>query len=415
MYKNNLRHDKKCRLCGKEIISTLFKLNDTPLEDQFVSKEKKDRVQPTYPLELAMCDDCGYVHLTHIISPEVSYTEYVYESGVTVGLRNHYDSYAREIVIGFSVSQGSLAVDLGSNDGSMLASFNRAGMKVVGVEPAKSIADLANASGLKTINNYFTEKVASQIINDHGAASIITANYMYANIDNVIGFTRDVSKLLAPDGVFVVQTGYHPDQMKIKMFDYIYHEHFSYFTVKVIKELFSICGLELIEAKKISPKGGSIRVVGQLTTGKRKIDSSVEEIIREEDRDGMQKRVTYLNFAKEIEISKKQIIDFLTEIKESGKTIAGFGASHSTTTLTYHFELESYLDYIVDDNKLKHGTYSPGHHIPVYSTDRLYESSPPDYVLLLAWQHGTSIMERHRKYLSNNGHWIVPLPQLQKF
>lgn len=415
MFDQILRKDTHCRLCGKVKINTLFKLNDTPLEDQFVSEEKKDIVQPTYPLEFAICEDCGYVHLPYIVSPEASYADYVYVSGVTVGLRNHYDAYAREIVSKFKIPEGSLVIDLGSNDGSMLASFKRLGMKIVGVEPTKSIAKQANYTGLPTINAYFTDEVATQILKEHGPASVITANYMYANVYNVIGFTKDVSKLLAPDGVFVVQTGYHPEQMKIRMFDYIYHEHFSYFTVEVINDVFSGCGLELIDAKKMTPKGGSIRVVGQLKNSIRTKNSSVEELIEEERRNGMRKAETYRKFAKEIAISKKQVLDLLGEIKKSGKKIVGFGASHSTTTLTYHFELELYIDYIVDDNKLKHGTYSPGYHIPVYSTDRLYENPPPDYVIILAWQHGNSIMEKHRKYLSNNGHWIVPLPKLQQY
>lgn len=403
-----IRHDKHCRLCGGKRITTVFKLNDTPLEDQFLSTDQV--VQQAYPLELAMCEDCGYVYLPYIVSPEASYTDYVYVSGVTVGLRGHYDQYAEQIVSDFAIPEGARIVDLGSNDGSMLASFKRLGMNVLGVEPAGNIAALANQSGLATINDFFTDEIASKILAEYGLANVVTANYMYANIDDVVGFTKSVAKLLAPDGIFVVQTGYHPEQMKIRMFDYIYHEHFSYFTVEVLNNLFDACGLELIDAQKTAPKGGSVRIIGQLKNGSRKVNASVEELITEERKQGMRDPETYRRFALEIAESKNRLVTLLQGLKAEGKRIAGFGASHSTTTLICHFELAPYIDYLVDDNPLKHGKYSPGYHLPVFSSEKL-DQDRPDYVLILGWQHQRSIMDRHS--LADYGRWIIPLPELK--
>jgi len=406
-----LRHDTHCRVCGSRSIETVIRLKGTPLEDQFVREEYKDVIQSVYPLEVAVCGDCGYVHLPYVVNPEASYADYVYVSGVTVGLRNHYDNYAKEIVSDFDIPKQSLAVDLGSNDGSMLASFKRTGMKILGVEPAQAIARQANEAGLPTLNRFFTDDVTAEILKDFGPACVVTANYMYANVDNVMGFARSVAKLLAPDGIFVVQTGYHPEQMKIKMFDYIYHEHFSYFTVEVLRRIFSSCGLELIRAEKISPKGGSIRAVGQLQNGSRPVDASVNQLILEERAHGMHDAETYRKFALEIEDSKKKLRDLLGGIKALGKRIVGFGASHSTTTLLHHFELASFLEYLADDNPLKHGRYSPGYHLPVYPSAKLYEDLP-DYVVILAWQHQRSIIEKHREYLPQ-ARWILPLPEAQ--
>lgn len=407
-----LRQDTHCRLCGSSRIVTVLHLNDTPLEDQFVSQAETTTAQPVYPLDLAICEDCGYVHLPHVVNPEASYAEYVYVSGVTVGLLNHYDQYAKEIINNFATPEGSLVVDLGSNDGSMLASFRRCGMRVVGVEPASRIAMRANESGLTTINAFFTEQVARQILDAHGSASVVTANYMYANVDDVIGFTKNVTRLLSSDGIFVIQTGYHPEQMKINMFDYIYHEHFSYFTVEVLKNVFSRSGLELIHVEKALPKGGSIRAVGQLKSGFRKIDTSIDRTIDEEQRVGMRKIDTYQKFALRLTELKMQLLSRLSQLKSAGKTIVGFGASHSTTTLIYHFEIARFIDYLIDDNTMKQGLYSPGCHLPVYSSVKLHEDKP-DYVVILAWQHQASITAKHQQYLDNGGHWIIPLPQLQ--
>jgi hypothetical protein len=411
MTENILRYDKHCRLCGGYKISTIMHLNDTPLEDQFVSQQDLNIAQQVYPLDLALCEDCGYVYLPYIVSPEASYSDYVYVSGLTVGLRNHYDMYAQNIINDFEISKNSLVVDLGSNDGSMLSSFKRLDMNIIGVEPASNIAAIANESGLTTINDFFTDEVASKILDMYGTASVVTANYMYANIDDVIQFTKNVAKTLSPDGIFVVQTGYHPEQMKIKMFDYIYHEHFSYFTVEVLKELFSNCGMQLIHAQKTSPKGGSIRIIGQLKNGSRTIDPSVQTLINEECDQGMRDINTYKKFSSDVDESKKILIKLLTDLKSSGKKIVGFGASHSTTTLIYHFELAPFFDYLIDDNEVKQGRYSPGHHLPVYSSSKLSEDHP-DCVVVLAWQHAESILKNHKE---NHPliQWILPLPDCQ--
>lgn len=404
-----LRHDEHCRICGSRKITTVIQLADTPLEDQFL---RKPLHQPVYPLHVALCEDCGYLHLPHVVDPAASYSEYLYASGVTVGLRSHYDEYAQNIVTQYAVPQGGLVVDLGSNDGSMLASFQRLGMRVLGVEPASTAARLANDQGLATINDFFTMDVAQKILCEHGRANVVTANYMYANVDDVLSFTRQVTEILAPGGIFVVQTGYHPEQMKKKMFDYIYHEHFSYFTVDVLDQIFSRCGLQLIDAQKNSPKGGSLRGIAQLAGGGRAVSANVAQIIEQERRSGMRTAGVYIDFMKEVDGAREELRQKLRELHNQGIKIIGFGASHSTTTLIYHFGLADYLEYIVDDNVLKHGTYSPGNHIPVHPTQKAYDDSPCA-VLILAWQHQDSILHRHAELLRKGHAFLIPLPKFE--
>jgi hypothetical protein len=406
-----IRKDILCRICGSSDIETILKLNDTPLEDQFVDEANKNLEQKAYPLELAICNYCGYVHLPYVIDPEESYVDYLYKSGVTPGLRSHYDEYAKEIISKYNIQKDSFIVDLGSNDGSMLSSFKKQKMKVVGVEPANLISEHANQSGVETINDYFSDEVVSQIVSSFGKADVVTANYMFANIDSIVNFTKSVEKLLSEDGLFVVETGYHLDQFKIKMFDYIYHEHFSYFTVGVLSYLFNQYGLMIIDAQKTKPKGGSIRVVAQKQNGSRGILPSVGLIINSENESNIYKHEMYNNFYHSLQELKVELINLLKSIKAKGESIAAFGASHSTTTLIYHFELGDYIEYIVDDNKLKQGKYSPGLHIPVFSTDKMYVDKP-DYVLMLAWQHKNVICKRHSKFMKNGGKFIAPLPKV---
>jgi hypothetical protein len=412
MDNKKIRVDKNCRICRSGRISNVFELNPTPPGDRFVPKSQLNQACEKYPLILAICNECGYLHLPYVLDPEASYTDYVYETQITVGLSQHYLDYAKEIVSFSGKSKGSFVVDLGSNDGTMLHAFKECGMKVLGVEPNEQIAGIANRRHLETFNDYFQDAIADRIVKQYGKASIVTANYMYANIDNIIEFSGNVKRLLDAEGLFVIQTGYHPEQMKINMFDYIYHEHFSYFSVKVLKQLLGQCELDLIHVSLHPAKGGSIRAIAQHRGGGRILDESVELFINEEENAGMHDPETYIRFAEKIDGHKKDLLKLIGKIKSADQTIVGYGASHSTTTLLHHFELGEYLEYIVDDNRIKHGLYSPGYHLPVYPSIKLYEERP-EYILVLAWQHQDNILKRNTKYLKQGGQFIVPLPELK--
>ena len=407
-----IRHDRQCRLCGSESITTVFRLTRTPPGDHFVCLEKKNAVQQEFLLDLALCRGCGYVHLPYVLDPTFSYADYTYLTKVSQRLAKQYDSYADDLIRSYSISRGTLVVDIGSNDGTMLEGFQRKGMRVLGVEPAEAIAQVANSAGVPTIGSFFDGNAVSTILSEYGPVSVVSANYVYANVDDLICFTRDVARCMAPDGLFVVQTGYHPEQMKIKMFDYIYHEHFSYFTVRVLKSLLTKCGLELIDVKKTPEKGGSIRAIGQLATGPRQVQPSVDQMIQEEQDARMSDGETYRLFALEIGRARERTRELLHERKRSGKRIVGYGASHSTTTLTYHFGLAEFMEYLVDDNPLKHGMFSPGNHLPVHPSSKLYEDRP-DCALVLAWQYQDRIMESNQHYCECGGEFIVPLPELR--
>ena len=410
--KNEVIKLENCRICNSESIKEVFELKPTPPGDLFLPKNKLDLCNKKYPLILAICKNCGYLHLPYVLDPDISYGNYVYETKTTVGLNKHYREYAQDIISFGGITPSSFVVDLGSNDGTMLKAFQECRMKVLGVEPSEHISEFASQNQLETINDYFSNTVADSIIEKYGNASVITANYMYANIDNVIEFTRSVKRLLDDDGLFVIQTGYHPEQMKINMFDYIYHEHFSYFTVKVLRHLLANCGLELIHVSLHPAKGGSIRVIAQHSNGRRDLDESVESFIEKEETAGMYDEETYIRFSKDINNLKEELVELLKQIHSTGHNIVGYGATHNTTTLLYHFEMGEYIDFLVDDNLAKHGLYSPGHHLPVYPSEKLNENKP-EYVLVLGWQHQDTIINRNKRFLEEGGKFIIPLPELK--
>ena len=412
MKKEEITFYSSCRVCGSKNMETVIKLNPTPSEGAFVSKTELSIKQNVYKLEVAFCKDCSFLQLPYLLSPKISYENYYYETKATIGLIDHFQDYAREILNLVGADENALVLDLGSNDGGMLKAFKSYKMNVLGVEPCKTIAEVAVSHGIPTINEYFTEEVAENIISNSGLASIVTANYMYANIEDIISFTKNVKKVLSSNGTFVVQTGYHPDQMKINMFDWVYHEHYSYFSVQVLRDVYSKCGLEIINVQKIPIRGGCIRVIAQHQGGKRTIHDAVDEIIHDEQLAGMNKIKTYLKFAEEINQIKDKVLMLVREIKSKGETIVGYGASHSTTTLTYFLEISEYLDYIVDDNESKHDKFTPGYHIPIYSTSKLIDEKP-DSVILLAWLYQAVILKKNMNYLEQGGKFLVPLPEVR--
>lgn len=408
----DIRHDTHCRICRSSRLQTVLSLAPTPAEDQFVTSEQLDQTQPCWPLDLALCEDCGYVFLPYILNPELSYPGYIYVSKVTVGLSNHYQEYADALLERCGTSSAPFVVDLGSNDGTMLEAFQRRGCAVLGVEPGTAVSQRANEAGVPTINAFFTASTVEDILKDYEPPSVITANYMFANIDDLHEFTKNVAALLAPEGLFSVQTGYHPAQFEKLMFDYIYHEHFSYFTVAVLDRLFTACGLELISAEATAAKGGSLRVIAQKRGGPRPRQESVEMFLRHERKLGVDKPSYYTAFREKLATRRTEVRSLLSRLKAEGKRVAGYGASHSTTTLIYHFGLGEFLDYIVDDNQMKHGRYSPGLHLPVFAASKLLEDRP-DYVFVLGWQHQESILKKAGEYLATGGCCVVPFPELR--
>lgn len=401
-----------CRLCAGTNLENVLPLTPTALCDAYVPSEDVNEVQRTYPLVLFLCRNCGYVHLPYVVDPEIIYRNYIYVTTSSLGLSEHFQSYSEEVLRRINPSKGALVVDIGSNDGTLLKFFQKRGMRVLGVEPARKIAEKATKSGIKTLQEFFTAKLADRIKNDYGPAAIVTVNNLFANIDDLEGFTEGIRRFLAPEGVFIIESFYLGDLIKNMVFDFVYHEHLSYLSVKPLTAFLRRFSMELIDIERIPTKGGSLRYYFQLNGGPTTISPSVAEMIAYEEDLGLDRIETFKAFSNKIDDSKLRLISKLGDLQAQGKTIAGYGGSATSTTLIYHFGLGQMLDYIVDDNPAKQNTFSPGYHIPVLPSKVLYERKP-DYVLILAWRYSEPIMKKHQIYLKQGGHFIVPLPEVK--
>src|SRR5947209_5459122 len=394
-----------CRLCEVRNLDLVLPLKPSALADAYVPAELTTEVQETYPLDLFWCRDCGHLQLLDVVDPEILFKNYIYVTSSSPGLVEHFRQYANEVMRRVNPPAGSLAVDIGSNEGILLGFFQKHGLRVLGIDPAEEIAQRATEAGIKTLPAFFTSELAAQVRNEYGPATIITANNVYAHSDALADMTEGIRYLLAPDGVFIFEVSYLVDLMQNMVFDFVYHEHLCYHAVKPLTIFFHRHGLELIDVERVPTKGGSLRGTAQLAAGPRAVSPSVAELIELESSMGLDRAETYLSFGAKIDDVKRQLSALLHQLKAEGKTIAGYGASATVTTLIYHFELGEMLDIIVDDVEERQGLFSPGHHIPVLSPETLYERRP-DYVLILAWRFAEPIIKKHREYLERGGHFI---------
>jgi SAM-dependent methyltransferase len=400
-----------CRLCGATP-RLILSLEPTPPGDHYITAERLNELQPTYPLDLTWCPNCHYCGLPDVVDPAVIYGVYLYNTAISLGLVEHFQQYADAILGHVKPSPGALVVDIGSNDGTLLQAFKARGMRVLGIDPATEAANKAKAAGVETLIRYFNGKTAEEIRANRGPATIVTANNVFANVDDLRDMVAGVRKLLAPDGVYVFETGYAVDLVRNTVFDNIHHEHLSYFAVNPLASFFRRNGMELIEAERVETKGGSLRGVVQLAGGGRTVSRSVQKWADYERNLGFDSEEPYRSFADRVGRVKRDLGRLLGELKAQGKTIAGYGASIGATTQLYHFQLSEFLSFLVDDNPIRHGLYTPGHHLPVLPSEALYERKP-DYVLVFAWRYFDPIRKRHQEYLDQGGRFILPLPEVE--
>ena len=410
---NSSQKKSNCRLCQSADLVSVLKLASTPPANAFISKEKLQIKQKKYPLEIFFCKNCFHVQLTEVVNPKELFENYVYVSGTSDVFVNHFLNYAKDIVQRFNPSTDRYVLDIGSNDGTLLKFFKSMGYSVLGIDPAKDISKQATKEGINTINGFFNLETSQIIEKKYSTASVITANNVFAHSDDLSGMTEAISKLLAPGGIFVFEVSYLVDVYQKTLFDTIYHEHLSYHSVSPLINFFKSKKMELIDVKKVNTHGGSIRCVVKNKDDLPEINDSVKTFVNFEKSLSFDKSETFVNFAKQIKERKQELNEYLFRIKSEGKSIAGFGAPAKATTLMYEFGLNNdILDFIVDDSPLKQELFSPGLHIPIYSSSFI-DTLKPDYLLILAWNFSESIINKNKKFHELGGKFIIPLPKFE--
>jgi len=411
MSKNYFRR-YTCRQCNSTNLSLAIKLKETPLANGFVNKSQITEKQTSYPLDVYFCNECKHLQLLDVVDPNYLYKKYIYVSGTSHVFVNHFQRYFQYIKQNYFDS--GLVIDIGSNDGTLLNFFSQDGYKVIGVEPAKKIANEAIKNGIPTIIEFFNQDLSKKILEEYGSASIITANNVFAHIDNPIEVLEGVKILIKKfNGIFVIEVSYLLDVIKNNLFDTIYHEHLDYHSIISLNEFFHNNGFEIINVEHVNTHGGSVRIFTQLIGGKFSVSKSVTNFIKKEKQFGLDAIDTYIDFSKKINEIGHQLNDLLYSLKLKGKTIFGYGAPAKATTLMYHYGIGSdKISYIVDDSIWKQNLYTPGTHIPIVPRSYL-KKNKPDYILILAWNFASSIIEQNNDFKNSGGKFIIPLPKLK--
>lgn len=397
-------------MCQGVRLQRFLDLGLHPPSDAFLTREELSSKEPKYPLDVLLCEECGLVQLGFVVPPELMFNDqYVYYTGVSKTMDAHLGEFARDLAKRHAVA-GELVVDIGSNDGTFLKHFKKAGAKTLGVDPSAS-ATAAIQSGIETVKKFFGEDVGKIILRDRGPAEVITAVNVFAHVDDLNDFMRGIRLLLSDKGLFVIESPYLPDLIRSLEFDTIYHEHLSYLSVKPMMLFFNKYGMSILDVKRTRIHGGSIRVFVAKNNGEKQIGVNVKRLLRHEEELRMDKIATFLEFAQKVETLKKDLVTLLRRIKREGDRIVGNGAAAKGNTLINYCGIgKETLDYIADPNPVKHGMFTPGSHIPVVGIEEL-RTDTPDYMLILAWNLKEKIMEQEAEFAGGGGKFIVPLPK----
>lgn len=401
-----------CRLCSSADVTIVLPMAPTPVADDYVFGDRATAPQPAYPLDLYQCRNCGHVQLLDVVNPDILFGNYTYATSVSLGLTEHFRRYSEEMIERTGMKPGALVVEIGSNDGTLLRFFKDKGMRVLGVDVARGIAQQATVSGIPTLPSYFTADLGREIRRDHGAALLVAANNVFAHADDLGDVADGVREVLRDDGVFVFEVSYLVDIVEKMLFDTVYHEHLCYHSIKPFQRFFAVHGMELFDVQRIASKGGSIRGFVQCAGGPRPPAPIVDELVQLETAMGVDRMAVFKGLHERLQGVKRDLLSVVDRLRVEGKTIAGYGASATVTTLSHYFDLGARLAYLVDDNPKKHGSFSPGHHLQVFPSEALYERRP-DYVIVLAWAYAEPILRRHERYVSEGGRFIVPMPTVR--
>jgi SAM-dependent methyltransferase len=401
-------------LCDSQRVALAVPLARSAIADAYLPPQLAESSRERFPLDLYLCLDCGHVQLLDVMSPEILFRDYTYRTASSPSLVEHFRQYADEVRKFAAPANNALVVEVGSNDGTFLRFFREHGLTTLGVDPARRIAAEATQGGIETIPDYFTAPLAAEIARRRGQAAIVAANNVFAHVDSLGDVADGVRRLLSPDGVFVFEVSYLVDIVDRMLFDTVYHEHLCYHSVKPLVRFLARQGMTLIDVRRISSKGGSIRCFAQRDDSPRPARPSVAELLALEESRGFDRLETFQRFSAQIGALKEQVRHELRELRAADCQTAGFGASATVTTLLHQFELAEFLGFLVDDNSSKWGLLSPGHHLEVRSPRDL-SAERVGCVLILAWAYAQPIMQRHRWFQEQGGRFLVPLPTVQMY
>ena len=403
-----------CRHCGAPLAYTFCDLGMSPLANAYRSPADANSTEAFFPLHVFVCDSCFLVQLPEAASPESIFSDYAYFSSYSQSWLAHAEAYTREMIGRLGLSAASTVVEIASNDGYLLQYFVKAGIPVLGIEPAANVAAHAQKKGIPTNVTFFGSDVARQLSAEGVGADLLLGNNVLAHVPALDDFVEGLRILLKPQGVITMEFPHLLQLMQHTQFDTIYHEHVSYFSFLAVERVFAAHGLRLFDVTELPTHGGSLRIFGcHDADASHATTEHVRELKLREIEAGLNGLAAYRDFADRVKRVKRNLLRFLIDVKEQGRTVVGYGApAKGNTLLNYCGVRTDLIDYTVDLSPHKQGRLLPGVHIPIAAPDRIRETRP-DYVLILPWNLKDEIVRQMADIRSWGGRFVVPIPELE--
>ena len=402
-----------CRLCGSTNTASVVDLGATPPCERFLTAEQLDEPEATFPLHLIVCTECWLAQIPPLIDPDDTFTEYAYFSSFSTSWVEHAKRFVDGSVERLGLDEKSFVVEVASNDGYLLKHVVGHGIRCLGVEPSVNVGQAARDAGVPTLTAFLSEETGRQVREEHGPADLVAANNVYAHIPDVLGFTKGLRALVADDGWVSIEVQHLLTLIEKNQYDTIYHEHFQYYTVESARRALATGGLTVVDVELVPTHGGSIRLWARPAEVAGEPSERMTDVLEQEKAAGLHELSGYTEFAERVTRVRLDLLKFLIEARNDGKTVVGYGAPGKGNTLLNHCGIRTdLLSYTVDRNPYKHGRFTPGTRIPVLPPERI-EADRPDYVLVLPW----NLREELTEQLSFVGAWggklVFPIPRLE--
>lgn len=404
-----IKKKSRCRICGSKKLEKFLSLGSTPLANSFLKKEDFPK-EKWFPLEVYFCNNCYLAQLLDVVDKKHLFSQYFYFYSLMPQASQHFIKYATDVISRFiSNPKKELVLEIGSNDGFLLKVFQENGCsRVLGVDPAKNIAQVATKNGVPNITDFFSYSLANKILSTHGKAKVIIANNVVAHIDDLHDLVKGVTQVLDAHGIFVFEVPYLIDMFEDLAFDSIYHEHLSFFSVSPLVHLFKQYNMDIFDVHLVQRQGKSIRAFASRSENY-PTSRNVKDLLMKEKKMSIDKVKTYYALTKRIEKSKNKLNKILADLKKKKFKIIAYGApARGNTILNYCKIGPGILDFATEELASKIGLYTPGMHIPVIHINES-RKNPPDYYLMLSWNYKDAIFSKEKAFINLGGKFIIPV------
>lgn len=407
----------KCRFCSSDNLNLFIDLGMSPPSNSFLTIEQLNSPEVYFPLKLWICKDCFLVQIDEYKNArEIFNNDYAYFSSYSTTWLKHSKKYVDMISKRLDLNSESLAIEIASNDGYLLQYFKEKSIPCLGIEPTANTAKVAKEKGINTLTEYFTEGQAKQVAIDYGKADLILGNNVFAHVPDINDFVKGLKELLKTSGTITLEFPHLLTLIENNQYDTIYHEHFWYFSVYALQNVFKKHRLAIYDIEELSTHGGSLRLYLKHAENKfLPVLNTVQNILDKEIKYGIDKFDYYQAFVKRVSNNKLDILEFLIRQKKDGKIIAAYGAAaKGNTFLNYCGIKNDLVDFVVDASPIKQNKLLPGSHIPVVSEEVL-KLEKPDYVLIFPWNIKEEILNQIRYIKDWGGKFVVAIPNLEIF